>query len=310
MFNHLRIAIAATVIAVRSLPATADSTGARAEALFREGRELLTAGKLVEACAAFDTSDQLEHAVTTLINRADCRERHGELATAWGYFVDAERQTRNATDPEISGYHKLAAARAQLLEPRLSRLTVSVPDGVQVAELAITRGSGELAVGEWGRAVPVDGGSYTIHASAPGYESWSTTIEVSAERDVKTVVVPALRRKPSWARANLGGLMVGAGSLTAIGGAVAFELLGESAATRSQTAPVAQRISLWTTANRDRHIAEGLGVVGVAGVGVAAWLWFRHHDEDHDPALARRGDVEVDPLLTGGSAGVQVLGRF
>jgi len=34
--------------------------------LFNEGRKLLQAGKLAEACAAFESSQKLEPAITTL----------------------------------------------------------------------------------------------------------------------------------------------------------------------------------------------------------------------------------------------------
>ena len=36
--------------------------------------------------------------VATLLNHASCREKNEQLATAWGLFLEAERQTRAATD--------------------------------------------------------------------------------------------------------------------------------------------------------------------------------------------------------------------
>src|SRR4051812_29728499 len=59
----------------------AQSAGAQAEAMFREGRTLLAAGKIAEACAAFEASHKLEPAMSTLMNLAACRERNGQLAT-------------------------------------------------------------------------------------------------------------------------------------------------------------------------------------------------------------------------------------
>src|SRR5436190_11289267 len=78
--------------------AGAQTAGAQAEVLFRQGKTLFAAGKFAEACAAFDASERLEPDVSTVMNQANCREKNGQLATAWGEFLDAERQTRSATD--------------------------------------------------------------------------------------------------------------------------------------------------------------------------------------------------------------------
>src|SRR5215207_2480988 len=103
------------IAVVLSSAGVADADVAKAEALFRQGRELMAAGKLGEACAAFDASQRLEAATTTLFNQADCREKNGQLATAWGLFVEAERKTRGARDATGVKLHKVAADRAAKL---------------------------------------------------------------------------------------------------------------------------------------------------------------------------------------------------
>jgi len=47
--------------------AAAQSAGAQAEVMFREARVLLEAGKVAEACAAFESSQKLKPATSTLI---------------------------------------------------------------------------------------------------------------------------------------------------------------------------------------------------------------------------------------------------
>jgi hypothetical protein len=76
--------------------AAAQSAGAQAEVLFRQGRDLMAANKFDDACAAFAESQRLDPAITTLLNLAGCREKAGQYATAWGLFLEAERQTRAA----------------------------------------------------------------------------------------------------------------------------------------------------------------------------------------------------------------------
>ena len=50
----------------------------QAEALFRDGKELMKQGKVAEACTAFEGSERTEHSLVTLMNLADCREKNGQ----------------------------------------------------------------------------------------------------------------------------------------------------------------------------------------------------------------------------------------
>ena len=63
----IRIAVVLALVGVSS-SAYGQASGAQAEVLFREGRDLMTAGKYPEACAAFEQSQKLEPAISTLLN--------------------------------------------------------------------------------------------------------------------------------------------------------------------------------------------------------------------------------------------------
>src|SRR5690242_18525302 len=115
------------VILACASTARAQSAGAQAEVLFRQGRDLMAAGRYAEACTALQESNKLEPAVTTLLNLAGCREKNGQIATAWGLFLDAERQTRTATDAATQQLHDVALAHAKQLEPQVSKLVINVP---------------------------------------------------------------------------------------------------------------------------------------------------------------------------------------
>src|SRR5262245_2576555 len=86
-------------VVARSSPAAAQP--ADAQRLFDDGRRLLAAGKLAEACAAFDASERLDPRPTTELNAAACHERSGELATAWAAYQDAERMARASGEPTL-----------------------------------------------------------------------------------------------------------------------------------------------------------------------------------------------------------------
>ncbi|HEY4238935.1 MAG TPA: tetratricopeptide repeat protein [Kofleriaceae bacterium] len=167
--------------------AAAEPNTAQAELLFRQGRAQMAAGKLAEACAAFEESEQLAPAPTTLMNLGGCREKQGELATAWSLFLDAERATR--TDPQLHGVAQQLAAK---LEPRVSPLTISVPPESRIAGLVIARGGQPVDAVLWNQPAPVDGGTYKIIARA-GNAAWSTTITIAREGDAKVVHVPDIR---------------------------------------------------------------------------------------------------------------------
>jgi len=181
--------IALVVLATASPRAFAQSASVQAQSLFDEGRKLLQAGKLAEACAAFESSQKLDPAITTLLNLADCREQNHQLATAWGTFVDANRMARDKSNDKLA---KVANNHAKKLEPRLSKLTISVPADHQVAGLEVLRGSDPVNPASWNHALPIDGGTYTITARAPGRAPWSATRTIKVEADAQTVEIPKL----------------------------------------------------------------------------------------------------------------------
>ena len=74
-------------------------SAAQAEALFRQGKEQMAAGKYAEACAAFEASQKAEAATSTLLNLANCREKNGEL------------------DPVQEGFHEKHALQCGFCTP-------------------------------------------------------------------------------------------------------------------------------------------------------------------------------------------------
>src|SRR5262249_46158300 len=156
---------------------------AQAEALFRQGRALLEARKVSEACAAFQESQRLEPAVTTLINLAGCRAKPGQLATAWGPLLDRETQARAGTSPGTHQLPQVGPERAGKLEPRVSKLVLDVPAGQEVDGLEIVHNQVAVPRGMWSRDLPVDGGTYTVVATAAGFVTWSVDVVVLPEAD-------------------------------------------------------------------------------------------------------------------------------
>lgn len=174
-----------------SAAAQSESDRAAAQALFDEAKQLRDKGDLAKACAKFAESLRLDPAVGTRFNLADCYERVGRLASAWTQFLEVESSTR------LAGQTQRAAAakeRADALGPRLPKLRLTPAE--RVAGLTIQVDGTELREAAWGIDVPVDLGTHQLAARAEGRVPWHRTIEIRAERELRTVTVPALAVAP------------------------------------------------------------------------------------------------------------------
>lgn len=319
-------AMIAVSFIIAATPASAQPAGSKADELYNNGRTLVAANKLVEACAAFEQSQKLEPAVTTLIALATCRERLDQLATAWELVLEAERQTRSATDEKASQLHKIALERIARLEPRVPKLTISISAESKLDRLEILRDKEIIPAEKWNRALPIDGGTYTITARAPGVNAWSTRVTLASESDSKKVDIPDLRNikqtleaHPKQAsnpsdRSDVPGrrggalpIAVGAGAVVLLGGALGFSLWGDATydAAKAETDRV-KRDSLYDAANRKRYVAEGLVVAGVGCAGAAVWLYLRHRGTRAETTSAHAQHLTVIPT----ASGIGIVGQF
>lgn len=171
----------------------AHAQSATAEKLFNDGNKLMAAGKLAEACTAFEASNRDEPRAGTLLHLGECREKSQQLASAWSAYKDAQHL---ATDPRK---RQFATAKVAALEPRLSYLTVAVSDQNRVPGLVLTRNGTSFAPTLWNRVLPIDGGDYFMTGRAPGYDTWQKTVHVPPEGAKLAVDVPALTKATNGA---------------------------------------------------------------------------------------------------------------
>jgi hypothetical protein len=161
-----------------------------AEALFRQGKQMLEAKDYAHACPMLAESYRLDPATGALLALATCHEQQGKLATAWSEFSDAaSRAQREGRADRVSA----AKERVQAIEPKLSTLTITVSD--QIAGLAgfeLRRDGVALGRVVFGVPVPVDGGDHAVEAVAAGKKTSKTIVSVGQEKDKKTVAVSSL----------------------------------------------------------------------------------------------------------------------
>jgi hypothetical protein len=324
-----RVAFAATSLVlapVLARTARADDT-AGAQALFNDGKKLMTSGKYADACPKLEESQRLAPAIGTKFNLADCYEHTGRLTSAWAAFLSVAAAAKNASQPQRE---KAARDRAAALEPKLPRMAVAVPDASKVEGIEVRRDGDAIGEAEWGEAMPVDPGEHTVTATAPGKRAWKGIVEVEGAASVAKVIVPPLEDEPVAPTATPtatptltptptptsntpGWVLVAAGGASLIGGGVfwalrsseASKLTGECGPT-GQSCPSSAANDISSGKTYDA-VSVGLLVVGGACVVAGAtWLLTAGHGE----ATGSANGAVVLPTLGPGVAGASVAGRF
>jgi Flp pilus assembly protein TadD len=158
-----------------------------AQELFDEGKRLVEAGKVAEACPKLLASLKLDPKPGAAFKLGECYEKNGQTASAWARYLEAAALAEQAGQAERAAYARDAA---KVLEPRLARLTIAVP---KPAVGLVVRRDGEVVVAsKLGTAVPVDSGKHVLEATTPGKAPWSKTIEVAAGDVAARIEVPEL----------------------------------------------------------------------------------------------------------------------
>jgi hypothetical protein len=323
----MRAALASMILAVVVTGATGTAqaqSNPQAEELFRQGRKAMEAKSYKEACEAFEGSQRLEASVSTLMNLADCREKNGQLATAWGLFLQVRTETRD--DAKLAGLRDAAVKRATALEPRLSRLTINVPESSRVDGLRVLRNDAEVDPATWNRSLPIDGGTYEISASAPGVQPWTKKVTVAVEGDTKSVDVPRFEPVVGGGGGGGGGvgpatrptdgggsrhrrkplaLALGGAGLVAGGVALVFELQGRGTLDDAKAATTqADQDRLYDDANGKHHLAQALGIAGGACLAAGVVVWITGKES------APPGGMSFAPIVARDHAGFAFGGSF
>jgi hypothetical protein len=165
---------------------------AAAEVLFEDGKDLMRQKKFGLACPKFAESNRLDTGLGTMLWLADCYDKNGQSASAWGEFreaMDIAARTHDARE-------KVARDRANRLEPTLSRMAIVVGPGSMASGMVVKRDGVEVGQTLWGEAVPGDPGSHTITVTAPKKRPWETSVLVLRGVKKLDVTVPPLEDLP------------------------------------------------------------------------------------------------------------------
>lgn len=245
---------------------TAHGQSAGAEALFRDGRALIKAGKVAAGCEKLAASEKLESSVGTLLNLGDCRERLGQTSTAWAAFRKAEAMAKRAGDD--SKRQAEARRRAEKLEPTLSNLVIQIgPAGKATSGIVIRRDGEPLDVAVLNTPVPVDPGTHTIVAEAPGYKPFKTEVSIG-KGGKRYVVIPTLEAVPTPAAPTPGPVVITPAAPA------------PSVVVDRETAPAAEPIVVYDTWSAARKAAVVVGALGAAAIGGGVYFGMRAEDQE------------------------------
>jgi len=291
-------------------PHAADTTAA--QTLFDQGRALMKQGRPREACPKFQESQRLEPGLGTQYNLADCLEQLGKLASAHVLFTQVADAAR-ATGQEQR--ERVARARAEAVEPRLTKLAILVPEGSD-GELKIERDGIPVTEADWGSAVPVDPGVHLVRASSPGLGQWATKIEIASDGAVHQVTIPDTERSFFTPLSNKLGMAAAGVAVIGLGAATYFTVYAldqkqdaEAAGCQGTQCPTQEGVDLRHSASNAGDLATvslGVGVVGLAAAAALFWV-VPNLGNEKTPESA---SVEWTPVAAPGFGALLVGGSF
>jgi hypothetical protein len=258
---------------------------ATAEALFQDGKRLLGAGKIGEACRKLEESQRLDARAGTLLALAVCHQKEGRIATAWVEFREALSLAKKAGRPD-----RVALAQKEItaIEPKLPRLAIVVPKEAALPGLTLKRDGEEFGQASWDTAIPVDPGDHAVEANAPDRKSWQVKLSI-AEGEEKKVTVPVLEilskpivsasapprpppakpRTLAWVAGGIGVAAIGVGSYF---GLRAMSKRGDSDDHCRGALCDPEGVEFNNQAKSAAVVSNVAFGVGLVAVGVATWL--------------------------------------
>jgi hypothetical protein len=290
---------------------------ATADALFRSGKEAVARGDLVKGCAEFAESQRLDPAIGTLLNLGDCEERANKLSAAMGHF-QAARDQMAASDSRIP----FADENLKRLAARVPHLIVRVKDAAALQGMRLKLDDVDLGPASLGVPLPLDPGRHTCALLVPGRvdsrrdvvvrEGETQTVDLApgaanaapADASTPPVATPETHESTSsmrtlgWVMGGVGLVGVGVGAVTGVMTISAAHTYKDqckngACSPSGMDAASTGRVTQWVS-------PIGLAV-GVAGLGLSAYLLLRH-----EPTSS----VAIAPQVGPTTAGASLVGAF
>jgi hypothetical protein len=300
---------------------------AAAKTLFDQAQAAMDAKNYTEACAKFRASNDAVPRLGTLLNLANCHDLAGNAASAWGAYVDAINLAKKLGRAD---YEAFAEQKKAALEPRLSRLAVTVPPDVKLEGMTITRDGLTIDAGAWGVPLPVDPGVHVIEVTAPHKLRFKGTVKVAGEHQSVEFKVPKLEDAPvAWPSVNqprvvervveipspftplrVGGIVAGSIGVVGVALGVVFGLVANdkyqsALRTNCNNDPNAcspAGVTAGATAHDLASVATGFFIGGLVAVGAGVTLFILGAPSSHAPESPSALRLRVTPVAGGAAA--------
>lgn len=333
--RHAIVVAAAAGMLLAPGSALAQSDSAIAEQLFRDGRALMEAGKIDEACEKFMSSQRLAPALGTQLNLALCREKQGKTATAWSLFADVEAAAERKDDPRarIAHDHEVALAG------QLKKVVIEVPSPPPGTVIKLD--GTVLPAGVLGTEIPLDPGDHDLLVTAPGKKTWeqarlsldasATPVHVrvdlvdgaSAAASPATTAAdtPPQAAPPAEQPATRGGradvertlgFVIGGAGVVALGVAGYYGLTALSRKNDESKFPDGSqdRLTVYEQARTAQTWGFVFAGIGVAALGTGLFLVLTSHGSDGSVTATGQAGWHVAPSIGPSFGGAQVQGSF
>jgi len=180
--------VAATAAHEASAEPTEAEKRTEAEAIFAQAKDFMAKKDFASACPKLEAVVKLQPlGVGAKMSLGDCYVGLGKLASARAMYQEASSLAAQANQPDRASS---AQDKAQSLDARISKLTITVPPAVQSTPgLAVTRDGSDFAPALYNVVVPTDGGHHTIRATAPHMKPFESGIDLPLESGAVTVTI-------------------------------------------------------------------------------------------------------------------------
>jgi tetratricopeptide (TPR) repeat protein len=310
MLAAMRGLAVAIVVAVTATAFAEPIDATEAGRIFLEGRELAKLGRFEEACALFTRSYELDPALGTAVNLADCLEREGQLERAWELFDVVARNSQN-----VQSRARLARQRADALQARLATVIIKLHEP-RAPGLSVRIGDREMTPASEIRDL-IEPRDVELVATAPGRSTFRTTLHAVAGMTVSADIpaFAALQDEPtttSRRRRSRVYLAVGLGSagVAGLGASLGFTISArrlyssafdhDCAHSDGEVVCTPRGKATVDRAGARADVATGLAIAGglLVAAGAAVYL------------AAPHDTVQVEPIASRHALGLGVAGRF
>jgi hypothetical protein len=297
-----RVAIGLAVVGGAPLDARGEDRESAAAALFAKARALVEAGDHAAACPMFEVSLELEPALGTELNLAQCWAQTGRLVDALALYERLIEKTQGAGQEA-----RLAIARdgATALSTRVARVRVEL---VRLVGATVTVDGRPIDDTE---PVVLDPGEHTAEAVDVAKRTVRATFRVAEGETVSVQLIAPPDPTPRHPRRRLIiGLAAGGGATILAGAFTGVAYLGKRSAglggcrsTADGLQCDARSVATLDSARTLSYVTTVLMVAGVGLVGASAGIYYRRRPQS-------RTTTALVPVIAPDLVGVSLEARW